>query len=331
MPDTGLGNDRLLDMYRTMQTIRQFESRVKEIFQEGKIPGFVHVSIGEEASATGVAAALTDTDYITSTHRGHGHLIAKGGDVKPMMAELFGKKTGYCKGKGGSMHIANFELGILGANGIVGAGLPIATGAGLAAKVRGSGEVAACFFGDGASNEGTFHESLNLAAAWKLPVVYVCENNLYGEFTAGRDVTSVKDIADRARGHDMPGVVVNGNDVVEVYEATREAVERARKGDGPTLLECKTYRWEGHVVGEEAFLGKRSYRPADEIEAWKKRCPLTGFEQRFVPGNFSAEELEAVRTEVGRRIDEAVQFALDSPLPAPEEALDDMFSTASQH
>ena len=331
MPDDGLGKDRLLDMYRTMQTIRQFESRVKEIFQEGKIPGFVHVSIGEEASATGVAAALTDTDYITSTHRGHGHLIAKGGDVKPMMAELFGKKTGYCKGKGGSMHIANFELGILGANGIVGAGLPIATGAGLAAKVRGSGEVAACFFGDGASNEGTFHESLNLAAAWKLPVVYVCENNLYGEFTAGRDVTSVKDIADRARGHDMPGVVVNGNDVVEVYEATREAVERARKGDGPTLLECKTYRWEGHVVGEEAFLGKRSYRPADEIEAWKKRCPLTGFEQRFVPGSFSAEELEAVRTEVGRRIDEAVQFALDSPLPAPEEALDDMFSTASQH
>ena len=331
MPNNGLGNDRLLDMYRTMQTIRQFESRVKEIFQEGKIPGFVHVSIGEEASATGVAAALTDTDYITSTHRGHGHLIAKGGDVKPMMAELFGKKTGYCKGKGGSMHIANFELGILGANGIVGAGLPIATGAGLAAKVRGSGEVAACFFGDGASNEGTFHESLNLAAAWKLPVVYVCENNLYGEFTAGRDVTSVKDIADRARGHDMPGVVVNGNDVVEVYEATREAVERARKGDGPTLLECKTYRWEGHVVGEEAFLGKRSYRPADEIEAWKKRCPLTGFEQRFVPGNFSAEELEAVRAEVGRRIDEAVQFALDSPLPAPEEALDDMFSTASQH
>ena len=331
MPDNGLGNDRLLDMYRTMQTIRQFESRVKEIFQEGKIPGFVHVSIGEEASATGVAAALTDTDYITSTHRGHGHLIAKGGDVKPMMAELFGKKTGYCKGKGGSMHIANFELGILGANGIVGAGLPIATGAGLAAKVRGSGEVAACFFGDGASNEGTFHESLNIASAWKLPVVYVCENNLYGEFTAGRDVTSVKDIADRARGHDMPGVVVNGNDVVEVYEATREAVDRARKGEGPTLLECKTYRWEGHVVGEEAFLGKRSYRPADEIEAWKKRCPLMSFEQRFVPGSFGAEELEAVRMEVGRRIDEAVQFAMDSPLPAPEEALDDMFSTASQH
>ena len=202
MADTSLSTDKLLDMYRTMQTIRQFESRVRDIFQEGQIPGFVHVSIGEEASATGVAAALTEQDYITSTHRGHGHLIAKGGEVKPMMAELFGKKTGYCKGKGGSMHIANFDLGILGANGIVGAGLPIATGAGLAAKVRGSGEVAACFFGDGASNEGTFHESLNIASSWKLPVIYVCENNLYGEFTAGRDVTSVKDIADRARGHD---------------------------------------------------------------------------------------------------------------------------------
>ncbi len=326
MADTSLSTDKLLDMYRTMQRIRQFESRVRDIFQEGQIPGFVHVSIGEEASATGVAAALTEQDYITSTHRGHGHLIAKGGEVKPMMAELFGKKTGYCKGKGGSMHIANFDLGILGANGIVGAGLPIATGAGLAAKVRGSGEVAACFFGDGASNEGTFHESLNIASSWKLPVIYVCENNLYGEFTAGKDVTSVKDIADRARGHDMPGVVVNGNDVVEVYEATSEAVERARKGEGPTLIECKTYRWEGHVVGEEAFLGKRSYRPADEIEAWKKRCPLITFEQRFMPDTFSQEELDTVQSEVKQAIDDAVQFAQDSPYPQPEEALDDMFS-----
>ena len=304
MADTTLTNDKLLDMYRTMQTIRQFESRVRDIFQEGQIPGFVHVSIGEEASATGVAAALTEQDYITSTHRG------------------------YCKGKGGSMHIANFDLGILGANGIVGAGLPIATGAGLAAKVRGSGEVAACFFGDGASNEGTFHESLNIASSWKLPVIYVCENNLYGEFTAGKDVTSVKDIADRARGHDMPGVVVNGNDVVEVYEATSQAVERARKGEGPTLIECKTYRWEGHVVGEEAFLGKRSYRPSDEIEAWKKRCPLITFEQRFVPDTFSQEELNTVQAEVKQTIDDAVQFAQDSPYPQPEEALDDMFSKA---
>ena len=328
MADTDLSNETLLGMYRTMQTIRQFESRVRDIFQEGRIPGFVHVSIGEEASATGVAFALTNDDYITSTHRGHGHLIAKGGEVRPMMAELFGKKTGYCKGKGGSMHIANFKLGILGANGIVGAGLPIATGAGLASKVRGSGEVAACFFGDGASNEGTFHESLNIASAWKLPVVYVCENNLYGEFTAGKDVTSVKDIADRARGHDMPGVIVNGNNVVEVYEATVEAVERARKGAGPTLIECKTYRWEGHVVGEEAFLGKRSYRPSEEVEAWKKRCPIIHFEQTFVPTLFSQEQLDTVKDEVNKSIDDAVQFAQDSPYPEPEEALQDMFSAA---
>ncbi len=328
MADTNLSNETLLGMYRTMQTIRQFESRVRDIFQEGKIPGFVHVSIGEEASATGAAFALTNDDYITSTHRGHGHLIAKGGEVRPMMAELFGKKTGYCKGKGGSMHIANFKLGILGANGIVGAGLPIATGAGLAAKVRGSGEVAACFFGDGASNEGTFHESLNIAASWKLPVVYVCENNLYGEFTAGKDVTSVKDIADRARGHDMPGIIVNGNNVVEVYEATVEAVERARKGAGPTLIECKTYRWEGHVVGEEAFLGKRSYRPPEEVEAWKKRCPIIHFERTFVPALFSQEQLDTVKDEVSKSIDDAVQFAQDSPYPEPEEALQDMFSVA---
>jgi TPP-dependent pyruvate/acetoin dehydrogenase alpha subunit len=328
MADAAISKENLLGMYRTMQTIRQFESRVRDIFKEGKLPGFVHVSIGEEASATGAAAALTKEDYITSTHRGHGHLIAKGGEVKPMMAELFGKKTGYCKGKGGSMHIANFSLGILGANGIVGAGLPLATGAALAAKVRGSSEVALCFFGDGASNEGTFHESLNIASSWKLPVVFLCENNLYGEFTAGKDVTSVKDIADRARGHDIPGVVLNGNDVVEVYEASCQAVERARKGEGPTLLECKTYRWEGHVVGEEALLGKKSYRPADEIEAWKRRCPLITFEQRFVPDTFSQAEVEAVQAEVAQSIDDAVQFAQDSPYPEPEEALDDMFSEA---
>ena len=309
-----VGKDKLLEMYRTMQTIRQFEERLRDIFKEGKIPGFVHVSIGEEASATGVCAALTDKDYITSTHRGHGHLIAKGGRISPMMAEIYGKSTGYCKGKGGSMHIADFDIGILGANGIVGAGLPIATGAGLAAQVRGSDEVAVCFFGDGASNEGTFHESLNIASAWKLPVIYVCENNLYGEFTAGSDVTSVKDIADRARGHDMPGVVVNGNDVVEVYETTNQAVERARRGEGPTLIECKTYRWEGHVVGEEAFMGDKSYRPKDEIEEWKKRCPLITFEQRFVPaGVVSQAEIDAVKAEVAGVIDEAVTFAEDSP------------------
>jgi len=324
-----VSKDKLLKMYRTMQTIRQFEERLRDLFKEGKVPGFVHVSIGEEASATGVCAALTDTDYITSTHRGHGHLLAKGGKLKPMMAELFGRKTGYCKGKGGSMHIADFSIGILGANGIVGAGLPIATGAGLAAKMKKSGQVAVCFFGDGASNEGTFHESLNIASSWKLPVVYVCENNLYGEFTAGKDVTSVKDIADRARGHDMPGIIINGNDVIEVYETTSEAVARARRGEGPTLIECKTYRWEGHVVGEEAFLGKKAYRPTDEIAEWKKRCPIVSFESRYTAnGMFNVAELDAIKAEVKRDLDEAVQFAIDSPLPAPEEAMEDMFSAA---
>ncbi len=324
-----LGKEKLLKMYRTMQTIRQFEERLRDLFKEGKVPGFVHVSIGEEASATGVCAALTDTDYITSTHRGHGHLLAKGGRLKPMMAELFGRKTGYCKGKGGSMHIADFSIGILGANGIVGAGLPIATGAGLSAKMRKSGQVAVCFFGDGASNEGTFHESLNIASSWKLPVVYVCENNLYGEFTAGKDVTSVKDIADRARGHDMPGIIINGNDVVEVFETTTEAVARARRGEGPTLIECKTYRWEGHVVGEEAFLGKKSYRPAEEIAEWKKRCPLLSFENRFTANGMCSQiELDTIKAEVKHDLEEAVQYAIDSPLPAPEEAMEDMFSVA---
>ena len=324
-----IGKDTLLKMYRTMQTIRQFEERLRDLFKEGKVPGFVHVSIGEEATPTGVCAALTDRDYITSTHRGHGHLIAKGGKLKPMMAEIFGKKTGYCKGKGGSMHIADFSIGILGANGIVGAGLPIATGAALAAKIRGSGEVAACFFGDGASNEGVFHESLNIASSWKLPVIFVCENNLYGEFTPGKDVTSVKDIADRARGHDMPGVVVNGNDVVEVHETMLQAVERARKGEGPTLIECKTYRWEGHVVGEEAFLGKRGYRSQEEIAEWKKRCPLVTFERRFLEARLVTQaELDAVKAAVKREVEEAVAFAIESPLPKPEEALEDMFSAA---
>src|ERR671922_649805 len=220
---------QLLEMYRQMVMIRRFDQRAVDEFHAGNIPGGVHAYIGQEAVAVGVCAALRRDDKIASTHRGHGHTIAKGADIKRMMAELFGRSTGYCKGKGGSMHIADFSIGILGANGIVGAGLPIATGAGLAAKLRGSGEVAACFFGDGASNEGTFHESLNIGSSWKLPVIYVCENNLYGEFTAGKDVTSVKDIADRARGHDMPGIIVNGNDVVEVYETTLQAVERARR------------------------------------------------------------------------------------------------------
>ena len=321
-----LGKDLLLDMYRSMTRIRLFETKVRDLATANEIPGFVHVSIGEEASATGVCAALRKTDRITSTHRGHSHLIAKGGRLDRMMAELFGKRTGYCKGKGGSMHIVDFALGILGANGIVGAGLPIATGSALAAVIAGTSDVTACFFGDGASNEGTFHESLNLAAVWKLPVVFVCENNGFGEFTPMQTVTSVKDIAVRAKAYDIPGHIVDGNDVLEVYRYASEAVARARAGEGPTLLECKTYRWEGHVVGEQAFLGAGSYRTEQEVNEWKARCPLIRFDKFAADsGKISAADLQRIKKETEAELEEAVKFARESPLPDPSEVTEDVF------
>jgi acetoin:2,6-dichlorophenolindophenol oxidoreductase subunit alpha len=322
-----VGNDKLLEMYRTMQRIRQFESRIRDLALKNEIPGFVHVSIGEEASAAGVCAALRTTDRITSTHRGHGHLIAKGGRLDRMMAEIYGKRGGYCKGKGGSMHIVDFSLGILGANGIVGAGLPIATGSALAAVITGRDDVTACFFGDGASNEGTFHESLNLAAVWKLPVVYVCENNGFGEFTPMDTVTSVRDIAVRAQAYGIPGHIVDGNDVMQVYQYASEAVARARSGSGPTLLECKTYRWEGHVVGEQAFLGEEAYRKKAEIEEWKRRCPLIRFEKWCAESRkISRAELERITAETTKDLDAAIEFARSSALPDPKEVTDDVFA-----
>jgi len=321
-----LGKDLLLDMYRAMTRIRLFETKVRDLAMGNEIPGFVHVSIGEEASAAGTCAALRLTDRITSTHRGHGHLIAKGGRLAEMMAEIFGKRTGYCKGKGGSMHIVDFSLGILGANGIVGAGLPIATGSALAAEITGRDDVTVCFFGDGASNEGTFHESLNLAAVWKLPVVFVCENNGFGEFTPMRTVTSVKDIAVRAQAYDIPGYIVDGNDVLEVYRFATEAVARARAGEGPTLLECKTYRWEGHVVGEQAFLGAGAYRSEQEVNEWKARCPLIRFEKFAAEsGKISAAELQAIRTETEAELEQAITFARESPFPDASEVTDDVY------
>ncbi|MFZ0890432.1 MAG: thiamine pyrophosphate-dependent dehydrogenase E1 component subunit alpha [Candidatus Binataceae bacterium] len=322
-----LGKDLLLQMYRTMQRIRQFEAKIRDLSIAGEVPGFVHVSIGEEASATGVCAALRKTDRITSTHRGHGHLIAKGGELKRMMAEIYGRRTGYCKGKGGSMHMVDFSLGILGANGIVGAGLPIATGSALAAVIAGRDDVTACFFGDGASNEGTFHESLNLAAVWKLPVVFVCENNGFGEFTPAETVTSVKDIAVRAQAYGIPGRIVDGNDVLEVYRRAGQAVARARAGGGPTLLECKTYRWEGHMVGEQALLGQGAYRAEAEIEEWKKRCPIVRLEQ-FILGGGKLEraELDRIVAETAAELEEAIAFARSSPMPDPTEVTDDVFA-----
>jgi pyruvate dehydrogenase E1 component alpha subunit len=320
-----LPKEQLLDMYRTMVRIRRFEETIRDLFFQAQIPGFVHVSIGEEAVPTGVCAALTDRDYITTTHRGHGHMLAKGGQLKPMMAEIFGRSTGYCKGKGGSMHIVSYDLGILGANGIVGAGIPIATGAALASSFRNNEVVGVSFFGDGASNEGTFHESLNLASLWKLPVIYVCQNNGYGEFTKTADSTSVVDIATRAAGYDMPGVIVDGNDVIAVYEVMQQAVRRAKAGEGPTLIEAKTYRWEGHVVGEQAFVGE--YRDPDEVEQAKQRCPITLFGARVVATGFVAgPELERVQAEVQQELDAAVAFAQSSAPPAIEEATRDVFA-----
>ncbi len=321
-----IGKELLLEMYRRMQRIRQFETRLKDLTVRSEIPGFIHLSIGEEASAVGICAALRPTDRITSTHRGHGHLIAKGGELKRMLAEIFGKRTGYCKGKGGSMHIVDYSLGILGANGIVGGGIPIATGSALAARVTRRDDVTACFFGDGAANEGTFHESLNLAGVLKLPVIYVCENNGYQVFTSMESVTAGKTIAGRAQAYGIPGFVVDGNDVLEVYRHAAEAVMRARAGEGPTLLECRTYRWEGHVVGENAF-GGRPYRSEEELNSWKARCPLLQFEKRMLEsGRVSREEMDSIIAQTQAELDAAVEFARSSPLPDPAEAAADVYA-----
>jgi pyruvate dehydrogenase E1 component alpha subunit len=314
--------ETLLLMYERMLKIRHFESRVRDLFAAGEMPGFVHLYLGEEAVAVGVCAALNEDDYITSTHRGHGHIIAKGGDVKRMMAELYGKATGYNKGKGGSMHIADPSLGILGANGIVGAGIPIATGAGMSSKLLKTGQVAACFFGDGASNQGTFHEAINIASAFDLPVIYVCENNLYGVGTRQSQVRKVEDIADRGIGYGIPGLAVDGNDVMAVYEASAEAVARARAGQGPTLIECKTYRWQTHFEGEPD-----TYRPPEEVQAWRKREPIAAFRQRLIEDGV-LDEAEAARIEgdVIAELDAAVEYARKSPLPEPETALQDLWA-----
>jgi TPP-dependent pyruvate/acetoin dehydrogenase alpha subunit len=321
-----IGKDLLLEMYRRMQRIRQFELKLKDLTIRSEIPGFIHLSIGEEASAVGICAALRPTDRITSTHRGHGHLIAKGGELKRMLAEIFGKRTGYCKGKGGSMHIVDYSLGILGANGIVGGGIPIATGSALAAKVTKRDDVTACFFGDGAANEGTFHEGLNLAGVLKLPAIYVCENNGYQVFTSMESVTAGKSIAGRAAAYGMPGFAIDGNDVLEVYRYASEAVARARNGEGPTLLECRTYRWEGHVVGEGAF-GGRPYRSEEELNAWKARCPILQFEKRMLEsGRISREEMDRIVAQTQTELEAAVEFARTSPLPDPAEAAADVYA-----
>lgn len=316
-----------LEMLRKMLLARHFEQRLSREVKEGNpnIRGLVHLYVGEEATAVGVCAALEAEDYILTTHRNHGHVIAKGADPKRMMAELYGKATGYSKGKGGSMHIADPSLGIMCANGIVGGVIPMATGVALGSKRLAHNRVTAVFFGDGASNEGTFHESLNLAAIWKLPIIYVCENNLYGGATPTSYHLAVPDVADRAKGYGIPGIIVDGNDVIAVREATAEAAERGRKGLGPTLLESKTYRWHSHMEGRrDAF---DPFRKQEEVDAWKLRDPIATYRAKIIAmGILTGEEADGMDRDALGMIDEAVAFAEQSPAPSPEEALTEIFA-----
>ena len=317
-----MSKELYIQFYRTMYKIRIFEKRIEEFSLKAEIPGFVHLYIGEEAIATGVCANLTHADYIQSTHRGHGHTIAKGAQVDRMMAELFGKSTGYCKGKGGSMHIADFSVGMLGANGVVGGGYTLAAGAALAEKIRKTNNVSVVFFGDGASNRGTFHEALNMAAVWKLPVVFICENNEWASTTPYLDVTSVQDISVRAVSYSIPGVIVDGNDVMKVYEESGKAIERARKGEGPSIVEMKTYRIKGHYVGDPEM-----YRTKEEVEKrFDANDPIKRFKDKIISeGVLSENDFKEIQEKVINEIDEAVQFALDSPYPEMEELYNDLY------
>ena len=322
-----LSKEVLFDLHRRMVRIRLFEEAAGRLAEASKLPGFLHLYVGEEAVASGVCAALTDEDQITSTHRGHGHLVAKGGDFKRMMAELMAKSTGYCKGKGGSMHISDLELGMLGANGIVGAGSPIAVGAAFANKYRKSRNVSVPFFGDGATNIGAFHEAANMACALHLPAVFVCENNEYSEFTRRDQTMAITDIVDRAVGYGMPGVIVDGMDVVAVHEAAVEAIARAREGGGPSLIECKTYRFYNHHGVQNLGL---KYRTDDEVAQWKERDPIFSFEQRLIDAEVAtATEFEEVWADVRTDIDAAITFAEESPVPTSDQILADVYTTTS--
>ena len=317
-----LTKKKMIEVYETMLKIRMFEDKVAELFSAGKLPGFVHLYAGEEAIATGVCAHLTDRDYITSTHRGHGHCIAKGVDINSMMAEVYGKATGACKGKGGSMHIADVDKGMLGANGIVGAGGPLACGSGLMAKTLGTDQVTVCFFGDGAAEQGTMHESMNLACCWTLPVVFVCENNGYAETTPCGYHCAAKNISDRGVAYDIPGLTVDGSDFFAIYEALEEAVGRARRGEGPSLIECRGFRYYGHFQGDSMLYfteeEKERNRAKDPIESFKKR----GLERKLL----SKKQIAEVDAKTAAIIEEAVKFAEESAWPAPEEVFTDVYA-----
>ncbi len=331
VPGTGgtglsLSVERLQHLYQTMLLIRRFEERVNELYMEGRIPSTLHLYIGEEAVATGVCAALNRDDYLLSTHRPHGHALAKGLPPRALMAELYGKVTGCCKAKGGSMHVGDMQVHMFPAIAIIGANVPIAAGAALAAKMQGSDRVAACFFGDGGANEGAWHEGLNIAATWRLPVIYICENNLYAASTPFAKAFAIENVADRATAYGMPGVIVDGNDVLAVYEAAMAAVARARRGDGPTLIECKTYRLCGHSRSDP-----RTYRTREEEEAWRQREPIGRFGQNLVAqGSASQERLQEIARDVEATIEEAIAYAEAGPLPESAELYADVFAASAQ-
>lgn len=311
-----------IQLLQTMIRVRAFEERVRDLFAAARLPGFVHLSIGQEAVAAGACAALRPEDYVLSTHRGHGHLVAKGADTARMMAELYAKRTGCCKGKGGSMHIADASVGVLGANGVVAGGLTVAAGVGLSIKQRRSGQVCLCFFGDGAANRGPVHEAMNLAAVWRLPVIFLCENNGWASSTAHADVCAVPDIATRAAGYGLPGVRVDGMDALAVHEAVATAVEAARAGSGPALIEAKVVRWQGHYEGDP-----QAYRDKAEVADGKARDPIRRLATALqAAGTLSAAELHDLEQAAQAEIDRAVAFGESSPFPAPEEALEDLFA-----
>lgn len=317
-----LSRETLIKLYTTMATIRNFEERGIPETGQRAMSGSVHSSAGQEAVPTGVCAHLSDEDYIGSTHRGHGHCIAKGVDPKRMMAELFGRSTGTNKGKGGSMHIADMSKGMLGTNGVVGASIPLAVGAGLTSKLKDLKRVAVAFFGDGAANQGVLHESMNLASVWKLPVIFCCENNGYAQSTPVEYALSTANVSDRAAGYDMPGITVDGMDVFAVYDAAGQAVERARNGEGPTLLECRTYRFYGHTV----FDNPLTYRTKEEEDHWRARDPLKLFRENVLPlGDITSEELDQIDQEAADLMEESIKLADAGPLPETDKIYEDVY------
>lgn len=319
---TDISREILLEIYKRMNEARAFENKVSYFFARGMVHGTTHLSIGQEASGVASCMALREDDYITSTHRGHSQVIGKGIDLNRMMAELLGKYTGYCKGKGGSMHIADVEAGNLGANGVVGGGIPIAVGAALTQQMKKTGRIVLCFFGDGATNEGSFHESVNLASIWKLPVIFFCENNLYGMSMPQSKSMNIKNIADRAKSYGMPGYTIDGNDAIEVYKTVKEVAEYVRSGNGPVLIESRTYRWLGHSKSDAQV-----YRTKEEVEEWKAKCPIKRLRNYMLENNFaSQEELDKVEKKAVEDIEKAVEFANQSPEPPLETLTEDVYA-----